>query len=117
VPNNILKEHAGKPKLYKIHFGNLFQGDESRKYIPDPLPLLMKAAVNLSAVFYSRTRKLLPVCGSEESDTLTTDESWEIPKAAKSLQGSQTPVCEIRFASDDENYVSPSVCSDITCDD
>ncbi|KAL3903598.1 MAG: hypothetical protein SGILL_010384 [Bacillariaceae sp.] len=61
-------------RLYKVDYEILFSGPnqlESRKYIPDPFPALMKGAINVSAFFHDITLKLLPAgktISSEESD-------------------------------------------------
>lgn len=77
------------PKLYKVKFDDLFDTNDAKKYIPDPLLLLIKAAVNLSAYHYGDNCKLRPACNESQ------------------IGGEPS---EIRVVSDDET----SVCSDLT---
>ncbi|KAG7362036.1 hypothetical protein IV203_025702 [Nitzschia inconspicua] len=89
------------PKVYKVKFGILFDIPEAKKYIPDPLLLLIKAAVNLSAFHYRKNCKLRPACTSLSS------EGGEPSEGPINIV---TAVPEIRVVSDDES----SVCSDLT---
>lgn len=41
-----------EPKLYKVKYGCLLATDKARLYILHPLPLLMKAAIDVSAWLY-----------------------------------------------------------------
>lgn len=95
------------PKVYKVKYGDLFVSDEAKKYIPDPLLLLIKAAVNLSAHHYARNCKLLPACIS-----LSSEESSVGGETSEGPINIVTAVPEIRVVSDDET----SVCSDVTYD-
>jgi len=100
------------PRLYKVKFGDLFENEEERKYIPDPLLLLIKAAVNLSAHHYTRDCKLLPACmsvSSEESEALLI--SLQLPEGSSVIKPTFS---EIRIVGDEEDD-DASACSDITC--
>jgi hypothetical protein len=93
------------PKVYKVKFGDLFDSDEAKKYIPDPLLLLIKASVNLSAHHYAKNCKLRPAC-----DSLSSQESSVGGEPSEGPINVVTAVPEIRVVSDDET----SVCSDLT---
>ena len=112
VPTSKLGD-SEDPRLYKVQFGGLFEDDEGKKYIPDPLLLLIKAAVNLSAHHYSKTCMLLPACMSVSS------EESEVPLLTlQSREGSsdiKMAFSEIRIVSDNEEDDNVSACSDITC--
>ena len=110
VPTPKLGE-SEDPRLYKVKFGDLFPDEEGRKYIPDPLLLLLKAAVNLSAHHYSTSCKLLPTCMS-----VSSEESEAPLITLKSPEGSSNvmaAISEIRVVSDDEDD-NVSACSAIT---
>jgi hypothetical protein len=121
VPTDQLGD-SEEPRLFKVKFGDLFKGEEERKYIPDPLLLLIKSAVNLSAHNYS-TCKLLPACSvvSSEDYLQSHEGSREIETAfevsyLQSHEGSreiETTFDEIRIVGDDEDD-AVSVASDIT---
>jgi len=102
VPTGKLGE-AEDPKLFKVKFADLFVNAEERKYIPDPLLALFKAAVNLSAYHY-KTCKLLPACISVSS------EESEMPEGPIDIKA---VFAEIRIVRDDEDD-DLSVCSGIT---
>ena len=110
VPTSKLGE-SEDPKLYKVKFGDLFADEEERKYIPDPLLLLFKAAVNLSAHHYSTSCKLLPAgmsVSSEESEAPLI-----ILKGPEGSSDIMTAISEIRIVSSEEDD-NVSACSDIT---
>jgi hypothetical protein len=101
------------PRLYKVKFVGLFADEEGKKYIPDPLLLLIKAAVNLSAHHYSTSCKLLPAYMS-----VSSEESEAPFITLKSPEGSSdidimTAISEIQIVSDEEDD-NVSACSDIT---
>ena len=84
----VIKKPTEDVKLYKIDYGILYDGDpEGQKYIPDPLPALIKSAINLST-FVNKTHhqhdpekqgcKLLPACAclrdyDSKADSSATD--------------------------------------------
>jgi hypothetical protein len=110
-----VEKEVSEPKLYKVSFGDLYNGEEAKKYIPDPLLLLVKAAVNLSAVHYSRAKKLLQAClslSSEESVNSVSLEgsgdSLNIVEPPQGTSGLGTLPNEIRIVSDHEEDDSSS---------
>ena len=102
----------GKIKLYKVKFGNLFPEPDGKMYIPDPLLLLIKAAVNLSAHNYSQDCKLLPACPSVSSAESSNTGGLQ---SREGFSGIQTADPEIpRIVCNDEDD-AVSVSSDFTC--
>jgi hypothetical protein len=141
VPKYKLKD-GEDPKIYKIDYSALCQDDEEAKYIPDPLLLLIKAAVNLSNFINSEKDapfskcKLLPGCPSSYDDDeseYTPDiiDLWERREAKRAsmraVVGQEIEV-EVHVASEMESSADKegdkgemdnmcdgaSVCSDLT---
>ncbi|KAL7572202.1 hypothetical protein ACA910_011734 [Epithemia clementina (nom. ined.)] len=108
-----VEKEVSEPKLYKVSFGDLYNGEEAKKYIPDPLLLLVKATVNLSAVHYSKTKKLLQAClsvSSEESKVSVegSGDRFNTVEPPQGTNGLDTLPNEIRIVSDHEEDDSSS---------
>ena len=142
VPKYKLKD-GEDPKIYKIDYSLLFpSGDEGAKYIPDPLLLLIKAAINLSNFINSKKDepfskcKLLPGCPSSYDDDeseYSTDiidlwERWEAKRSSMASVVGQEIEVEAHLESGVESNANKegdqgetgnmcdaaSVCSDLT---
>jgi hypothetical protein len=112
VPTSNIRD-SEDPRLYKVKFGDLFKTAEGRKYIPDPLLLLIKAAVNLSANHYSGC-KLLPACVAGSSEESVSSEGSEAPSmasrspAARASSDVMAPFTEIIVSDKDDDESSGS---------
>jgi hypothetical protein len=57
--------------LYVVDYGELYTGEESKKYIPDPLLVMIKAASSVFAHYYGDKINFLPASKSVTSEGST----------------------------------------------